>query len=85
MAASKADLIRWFDRGISEGASHMIVAVDQVDWDDHPVYVDDPSGVADEVARIRADTRLIMEIYDLSMSKDAQMAERRAWHPPVAA
>jgi hypothetical protein len=84
MAASREDLSRWFDRGIREGASHMIVAVDQFEWDDYPVYVDDPAQVPDEVARIRSSSMQdVMEVYDLRADKAAQMLERRAWRVPA--
>lgn len=83
MAASKNDISRWFDRGRSEGASHMIVAVDQFDWDDYPVYVGRPAAVRAEIARIlSSDMQRVMEIYDLGMDKECQLAEHRSWHPP---
>lgn len=84
MAASRLDLSRWFDRGVSEGASHMIVATDQFDWDDFPVYVDDPAKVRDEVSRLESQSMTgVMEVYDLRADKLAQMLERRVWRVPA--
>lgn len=38
----------WFDRGVTDNASHMIVAVDRFDHEDYPVYVDNPAEVRAE-------------------------------------
>ena len=39
MAASRGDLKRWFEEGVEEGASHMIVVCDTFDYEDYPVFV----------------------------------------------
>lgn len=81
MAATREDIARWFDAGISQGATHMIVVCDTYDWGDYPVYVTPP-----EDARRKADEyrkksmQQVMEVYDLNMDKAMQMAEHRAFH-----
>jgi hypothetical protein len=45
MAASRNDIKRWFERGVEQKATHMIVVCDTFDHEDYPVYVkqgDDP-------------------------------------------
>jgi hypothetical protein len=82
MAATRADISRWFDGGVSRGATHMIVVCDTYEWEDYPVYV---TGTAEDAraehTRLHGtNMRKVMEVYDLSLSKDEQMAERRAFH-----
>lgn len=42
MAATRED-ISWFDAGIAQGGTYMLVAVDEFEWEDYPVYVE-PGG-----------------------------------------
>lgn len=86
MAATRQDISEWFDRGVAEGATHMIVACDTFDWDnwdDYPKYVLPGQDVREVEAKCQD---RIMEVYALHLPKDAQMAERRAFHydtPPL--
>lgn len=77
---SKDTLRYWFDRGIDEGATHMIVVCDTYDHSDYPVYVDANQNVRDVEKDQRGNMRQVMEVYDLRMSCEDQMAERRAFH-----
>ena len=81
MAATRQDIERWFDRGIAAGATHMIIVCDTFDHSDYPVYVE-PGEDAREVASQYHGQNMqrVMEVYSLSISKAAQMAERRAFH-----
>lgn len=81
MAATKADIDRWFENGVKQGATHMIVAVDDYDHSDYPVYV--PKGQDPrEVAKKYDGTNMqrIMEVYSLQRDKHSQLAEFRAFH-----
>lgn len=85
MAANKGDLERWFDAGVEQGAHHMIVVVDGFDHEDYPSYVSGDENAAD-VAKEKygypgeKNMQRVMEVYDLRLSKEDQMAERRAFH-----
>ena len=81
MAASRVDINRWFDEGISEGATHMIVVCDTWDYEDYPVFVK-PGEDARVVAAQNNGVNMqrVMEVYDLSMDKNTQMNETRAFH-----
>jgi hypothetical protein len=76
---TKQELVTWFNRGVENGATHMIVVVD--DHEDYPVYVP-----ADRNARTVAagydgrNMQRVMEVYDLRLDRDQQMAETRAFH-----
>lgn len=78
------EIASWFDRGVADGASHMIVAVDRFDHENYPVYVGEPTKVRGEVERIEGGSMQgVMEVYDLHADKLAQMLERRAWRVPA--
>jgi hypothetical protein len=81
MATSKDDIRRWFDEGVKEGATHMIVICDTYDWEDYPKFVK-PGENAREVARANNGTNMqkVMEVYDLSMDKEKQLGEHRAFN-----
>lgn len=83
MAASRSDISGWYDQAVAEEATHMIVVTDTYDYDDYPIFV--PSG---ENVRAKVDhynsqpMQSVIEVYDLSLPKDEQMAEDRAMHIP---
>ncbi|GAA3751362.1 hypothetical protein [Micromonospora maritima] len=85
---TRRELSDWFDRGVREGATHMIVVVDEFDHEDFPVYVKPGE---DPVARYHQEAeghmQRVMEVYCLSLDRDAQLRETRAFHldlPPQA-
>ncbi|CAH0343681.1 hypothetical protein [Rhizobium sp. CECT 9324] len=81
MAASRADIESWFEHGAELGATHLIVVCDTFDHEDYPVFVK-PEQSSREVAAEYDGKNMqrIMEVYDLSMDKSAQLAEHRAFH-----
>lgn len=79
MAATKADLRGWFRHGVASGHKYLIVLCDTYDWEDYDKYADSREGALEIVAS-PGDMTKIMEVYDLTMDMEAQMAERRAWH-----
>lgn len=81
MAASREDISGWFDRGVRDGATHMIVVCDTFDWDDYPVYVQ-PGEDARTVASkyMGQNMQRVMEVYSLKQDKAKQMTERRVFN-----
>lgn len=79
MAATKDDLRRWFQEGVTRGERYMVVMVDHVDFEDFPEYTRDHSHALHLIAHPGQSLR-VMEVYDLAMDMEAQMAEHRAWH-----
>ncbi len=74
---TKAEIEVWFDRGVTQEASYMLVICDTFDWDDYPVYVSS----ADEAKKRRAnpgEMQKFMELYDLSADKQTQLGQTRA-------
>lgn len=78
---SKSQLVAWFDRGVEQEATHMIVVCDTFDHEDYPVYVSSDQDVHAEIAKWRdSNMQMVMEVYDLHLDREMQMAEHRAFH-----
>jgi hypothetical protein len=81
MATSKFEISSWFDRGVKQGATHMIVVCDTFDHEDYPCYAESPEDaqkVYDE--HNGPNMQRVMEVYDLRMDKASQLAKYRAFH-----
>ena len=82
MAVTKEDISNWFDIGIKQQASHLIVVCDTFNHDDYPVF----TNTDDEcLARYKNPGKMqrVMEVYDLTADKSEQMCEHRALPFPV--
>lgn len=76
MAATRESISRWFDEGVKQGATHLVVMMDIMDHEDYPVHVmpgEDPRTKGRNGDRV-------MEVYNLSMDKERQLGEPRAFH-----
>lgn len=80
MTASTSDISRWFDDGIEQQATHMIVVCDTWDHEDYPVYVNKPDGVHEIEDKYKGDMQQIMEVYKMSIDKNTQMNQHRAFN-----
>ena len=77
------DLSSWFDNGVKQGATHMLVVCDTFDYEDYPVYSNGQKDTLDKYSYYNgSNMQKVMEVYDLAMSKDSQMKEHRALHLP---
>lgn len=82
MAATMQDIRGWFNRGVAEGSKRMVVWCDTFDWEDYPQYTD----LTGEDLKFYTskengqNMKQLMEVYDLTADRDAQLAERRAFH-----
>jgi len=81
---TRMDIKRWFDDGVKQEATHMIIAVDTFDHGDYPVYILPDDDVHKKINEVRmAPMQRIVEIYDLSMDREEQLNEHRVYnHPP---
>lgn len=81
MAATRQDISDWFDRGVKDGKTHMLIICDTYDHDDYPVFVSYGSNPRDEANRIASQSmQVVMECYNLTLDKESQLNERRAHH-----
>jgi len=82
MAATKSDLRDWFIKGRFSAQApygYMVIVCDMFDWTDYPVYVVSREA-AQAVVASRGSMEKVMEVYDLDMDMETQLAEYRAWH-----
>lgn len=79
--ASKSDISHWFDCGVKEGATHMIVVCDTYDYDDYSVYVMPGESPKKKVEKYSGkNMQTVMEVYDLSKDKEEQLNEHRVYN-----
>ena len=85
MSTSKEEIRRWLEDGKQAGATHVIVAVDQFDQEDYPVYVMPGQDVRAVEKGIRESSMQgVMEVYSMALDIEQQLGERRAFHYEVA-
>lgn len=80
MAASTQDIKHWFEQGLKNGSTHLIVVCDTWDWIDYPVYVsakEDARKIADEHG---ANMQRVMEVYNLSLPMQEQLDQDRVFN-----
>lgn len=81
MAATKQNIREWLRRGKESGATHVIVVCDTWDYEDYPVYINPGESVSEKLSYYQhADMQRVMEVYNLSMDIESQLAEGCAWH-----
>ena len=82
MSTTKNQIAKWFDIGVKNGATHLVVACDTMDLDDYPIYVSPADDVRKVVAPlIRGDNmQRLMEVYHLGSDRDRQLAEPRSYN-----
>ena len=79
---SKVYISLWFDEGVEEGNTHMLVVCDTFSYEDYPVYVKKGEDVHDRVKYYDGRSmQRVMEVYVLDpKKKDNQLSDLRAWH-----
>jgi len=83
---SKTEIQGWFDRGVREGKKYMIVVCDTFDREDYPSYASDDEECREKLRHYRtAEMQRVMEVYNLTRDRDAQMAQHRANNGPDSA
>jgi len=81
MGTTKQEIEQWFDRGINEGATHMIVVCDSFDYEDYPVFVSPAEDVKEIYSKYDGkNMQRVMEVYNLSMNKESQFISGRAFN-----
>jgi hypothetical protein len=81
MAATKEDIIEWLERGKKQGATHLIVVVDEYDWEDYPVFVKPGENVREiEHKYIGSSMQKVMEVYSYAVDLEKQLTEHRSFH-----
>ena len=73
----------WFDKGITQKQDFMIVVCDTYDWTDYPVFCTTEEFDEKHAEFDGKNMQKIMEVYDLSVDKESQINEFRAFHYPI--
>lgn len=76
MAASKKDIKEWFEEGVEQGFTHLIVVCDTYDWEDYPAFVlpgENPVDVAKKHSLRAGNMQKVMEVYKLTMNMEQQI------------
>jgi hypothetical protein len=82
MATTREDIRGWLERGQKQGATHVIVAVDRFSYEDYPIFISPEDDLMAKVEQLQSGENMqgLMEVYDLSLNLEEQLAERRAMH-----
>jgi len=81
MATSKDDIRQWLKRGRDEGRTHLVVVCDTFDYEDYPTYVSPGEDPHEFVRKKREESmQRVMEVYNLSLDDEQQLAEHRAFN-----
>ena len=80
MGTTKDDLRNWFRHGVASDHKYLIVLCDTFDWTDYDKYAD-TAVQAKAITSNPGSMQKVMEVYDLTMDMETQLAERGAWHP----
>ena len=81
MSTTPKIISEWFDRGIQKKATHMIIVCDTFDYDDYPVYVTQNENISDREKEYNGkEMQKVMEVYNLSMDKQIQLNQTRAFN-----
>ena len=70
----------WLTRGKANGALFVVVKTDTFDYDTYPVFVYEGQDVRSIAERHEDAFTKTMEVYDLSLPLEPQLAEHRAFH-----
>ena len=83
MAATKQDISRWFDRALRNNQKYMLVVCDQFDYEDYPLYANDPIEAKEKYAEFNGNNmQKVMEVYDMSVDRNSQLDAHRAFNLP---
>lgn len=77
MAATREDLIQWFEAGVARKAIYMVVICDTYDHEDYPSYFASQNAARAKMLNPGSMQR-VMEVYDLTADMDMQMNVPRA-------
>lgn len=75
---SKQEISAWFDMGVKDGYTHMLVICDTFDYEDYPTYAKSKEEAV-ALEKTPGSMQRVMEVYILDPArKDSQLNEFRA-------
>ena len=77
---TREEIGEWFDRGVADGATHMIVVCDTFSYEDYPVYVSATENVIEVRDKYNGpNMQRVMEVYSLKKNKEEQLSRNRCF------
>ena len=74
METTKDDIRAWFQSGLRQEATHLIVVCDTFEWYDYPVYVLPGQDIKEKESEYDGkNMQKVMEVYNLSMDMEEQI------------
>ena len=74
MGTTKDDIRGWFESGVRQEATHLIVVCDTYDWEDYPVYIMPGTDAKEEVDKRQGKNMAkVMEVYNLKKDMEDQI------------
>lgn len=71
----------WFDKGLEQKATHMIIVCDTYDWENYPVYVKSTEKVKEIFSNYNnKNMQKVMEVYNLALDKNEQLNDHRVFN-----
>ncbi|WAB25071.1 hypothetical protein M3_0120 [Lysinibacillus phage vB_LfM_LysYB1] len=80
MTATRSDVQSWLNTGIDKGATHVIIAYDDFDEENYPMYIMPGDNAKDFVKAYDKKPDRIDEVYNLSMDIEEQLNSIRAYN-----
>ena len=82
---TRDEISAWFDRGVAQKATRMLVVCDTFDHEDYPVFVFTDKEALEQFEHYHMkNMQKVMEVYDLRLSKSEQLSQHRVMHLPTA-
>lgn len=81
MGTSASEIRQWFESGVEQGATHMIVVCDTYDWEDYPIYVMPGQNAQSAYDELHGkNMQKVMEVYKLTEPADPQIGMPRCFN-----
>lgn len=82
MTATQQDIKTWLRQAKDAGAAYLIIGLDPMDYENFPIVCDGDAECNAALQRLIQTGNYYDEVYDLSLSLDEQLSERRSMHLP---
>jgi len=72
------EISKWFDSGVKDGYTHMVIMCDTFDWEDYPQYFtfSENVDIHKKIKKLNQNMQTVMEVYKLSEDKRKQLKEK---------
>lgn len=82
MTATQREIEEWLKEAKKTKAAFLIIGLDPFDYDNFPIFCKDGKECNEALKRLSDSGNRYDEVYDMSLSIEKQLAERRSMHFP---